>query len=57
MDSNKDKKIVHLIEDINEKLGEVSEKVHSAQLKEELIDYKNLFAKAGDKLKKGHEFK
>lgn len=57
MDSKKDKKIVHLIENISEKLDEVSEKVNSDQLKEELIDYKNLFAKAGAKLKKGHEFK
>ena len=57
MDSNKDKKIVHLIENINEKLGEVSEKVNSDVIKEELIDYKTLLAKAGAKLKKGHEFK
>ena len=57
MDDNKDKKIVHLIENINEKLGEVSEKVNSDQLKEELIDYKNIFEKAGAKLRKGHQFK
>ena len=57
MDDNKDKKIVHLINNINEKLDEVSEKVNSDKLKEELIDYKNLIAKAGAKIKKGHEFK
>jgi hypothetical protein len=57
MESNKDKKIIHLIENINDKLGEFSEKVNSGQLKEELNDYKDHFAKAGAKIKKGHEFK
>ena len=57
MESNKDKRIVLLIENINEKLGEVSEKVNSDQLKEELNDYKNHFAEARARIKKGNEFK
>ena len=57
MESNNDKRIVLLIENINEKLGEVSEKVNSDQLKEELNDYKNHFAEARARIKKGPEFK
>jgi len=57
MESKKDKKIVHLIENINEKLGKVSEKVNSEQLKEELIEYKTHFKQAGVRIKKGYEFK
>lgn len=57
MESNKDKKIVHLLENINEKLGEVSEKVDSATLKEELREYKEHFADAETRLKKGFQFK
>ena len=33
MNSNKNKKIAHLLENINEKLDEVSEKIDSEQLK------------------------
>ncbi len=57
MESNKDKKIVHLLENINEKLGEVTDKVNSEPLKKELNDYKDHFKEAGARIKKGHEFK
>ena len=57
MDSNKDKKILHLLENIDEKLGEVTDKVNSGPLKKELNDYKDHFKQAGARIKKGHEFK
>lgn len=57
MESNKDKKIVHLLENINEKLGEVSEKIDSKSIKEELREYKEHFSDAETRLKKGFQFK
>lgn len=57
MESNKDKKIAHLLENINEKLEEVSGRIDSEPLKKELNEYKKRFAEAEARYRNGYHFK
>ena len=56
MESNKNKKIAHLLENINEKLDEVSEKIDSVPVKKELKEYREHFTEAEAKFRKGFQF-
>ena len=56
MDRTKEKKIVHLLENINEKIDEVLVQVDSDSLKNELAYYKNHFEQAKARLENKFRF-
>lgn len=56
MDRTKEKKILHLLEKINEKLDEVAVIVESDNLKEELAQYKKHFEQIKNSLENKFRF-